>query len=154
MASVIRNFIRLVDFLPVLYGIGVVCMFVDLRARRLGDLAAGVVVVRVRGEVSLESLTERSVAPVGVAGRLTNVPMINAADYALVLEFMNRRGDLGATTRARIAAQLVRGFEQRLAVQAGPGSESFLEQVIQTYQLQQADLLASRADRREDAETN
>ena len=44
--SVIRNLIRLIDFLPSLYGVGVVVMFVDARARRLGDMAAGTLVVR------------------------------------------------------------------------------------------------------------
>jgi len=43
--SVIRNLIRLVDFLPLIYGLGVVVMFVDGKARRLGDLAAGTMVV-------------------------------------------------------------------------------------------------------------
>jgi len=43
--SMIRNLIRFVDFLPLLYGVGVVCCLVDGRFRRLGDLAAGTVVV-------------------------------------------------------------------------------------------------------------
>lgn len=44
--SVIRNLVRLIDFLPSFYGVGVVTMFVDRQARRLGDLAAGTLVVR------------------------------------------------------------------------------------------------------------
>src|SRR5689334_6316118 len=39
VGSAIRNLIRIVDFLPAFYGIGVVVMFIDRRARRLGDLA-------------------------------------------------------------------------------------------------------------------
>jgi uncharacterized RDD family membrane protein YckC len=55
--SVIRNLIRLVDFLPSLYAVGVVVMFVDGRSRRLGDLAAGTLVVREgRSVTSLDAL--------------------------------------------------------------------------------------------------
>jgi uncharacterized RDD family membrane protein YckC len=43
---VIRNLVRIVDFLPGFYGIGLVTMFIDKDARRLGDLAAGTIVVR------------------------------------------------------------------------------------------------------------
>ncbi|UHD14323.1 RDD family protein [Thiocapsa bogorovii] len=44
-ASLIRNLLRAVDFLPMLYGVGLVSMLVDRDFRRLGDLAAGTLVV-------------------------------------------------------------------------------------------------------------
>jgi len=40
-----RNLLRAVDFLPVLYGIGLVTMLCNRDFKRLGDLAAGTVVV-------------------------------------------------------------------------------------------------------------
>lgn len=43
--AVIRNFLRIIDGLPVLNITGLVCMLIDTRFRRLGDLAAGTVVV-------------------------------------------------------------------------------------------------------------
>src|SRR6185503_2095102 len=60
VSSAIRNLIRIVDFLPMFYGIGVVVMFVDRRARRLGALAGGTLVVKERRGVTLESLTAQS----------------------------------------------------------------------------------------------
>src|SRR5262245_34492677 len=39
--SAVRNLLRLVDFLPVAYALGVVTMLIDKKHRRLGDLAAG-----------------------------------------------------------------------------------------------------------------
>lgn len=55
-ASVIRNILRVVDFLPLFYGAGLVSTLVDRDFRRLGDLAAGTLVVHVeprpsRGEI-------------------------------------------------------------------------------------------------------
>lgn len=44
--AMIRNLVRLVDFLPGFYGVGLVVMFIDKDARRLGDFAAGTIVVR------------------------------------------------------------------------------------------------------------
>ena len=45
MASIVRNLLRFADFLPALYGFGIASMLVDRDFRRLGDLAAGTVVV-------------------------------------------------------------------------------------------------------------
>src|SRR5450759_3311704 len=44
----IRNLIRLVDFLPFFYGIGIITLFIQGGSKRLGDFAAGTVVVRDR----------------------------------------------------------------------------------------------------------
>jgi uncharacterized RDD family membrane protein YckC len=43
---IVRNLVRLVDFLPGFYGIGLITMFIDPQARRLGDMAASTIVVR------------------------------------------------------------------------------------------------------------
>jgi len=44
-AALTRNLLRAVDFLPLLYGIGLVSMLCNRDFKRLGDLAAGTVVV-------------------------------------------------------------------------------------------------------------
>ncbi|VAW40954.1 hypothetical protein MNBD_CHLOROFLEXI01-2081, partial [hydrothermal vent metagenome] len=56
--SVIRNLVRIIDFMPLAYGLGMVTMFIDGKARRLGDLAANTLVVREETAVSLESLNQ------------------------------------------------------------------------------------------------
>lgn len=43
--AIIRNFLRVVDFLPFFYITGLSAMLIDNRFRRLGDLAAGTLVV-------------------------------------------------------------------------------------------------------------
>ncbi len=43
--SLIRNILRTVDFLPLLYGLGFLTMLLNQRFQRLGDLAAGTLVV-------------------------------------------------------------------------------------------------------------
>jgi uncharacterized RDD family membrane protein YckC len=55
--AAIRNLVRIVDFLPVLYGIGMLTLFINGRGKRLGDFAAGTLVVRDRERVSLYDLS-------------------------------------------------------------------------------------------------
>jgi uncharacterized RDD family membrane protein YckC len=59
--AAIRNLVRIVDFLPAFYAIGIVTMFSNSRAKRLGDFAAGTLVVRDRDRISLYDLA--STAP-------------------------------------------------------------------------------------------
>jgi uncharacterized RDD family membrane protein YckC len=46
MQAGIRNVVRIVDFLPYGYGVGFVVLFANGRGKRLGDLAAGTIVVK------------------------------------------------------------------------------------------------------------
>ena len=68
----IRNLIRIIDFLPGFYGIGLVVLFLNGRGKRLGDMAAGTVVVREKAAIKLSQLlgaapeppTAHSLAPI------------------------------------------------------------------------------------------
>ncbi len=44
--SAVRNLLRVIDFLPFAYGIGLIVMLIDPRHRRLGDFAAGTIAIR------------------------------------------------------------------------------------------------------------
>jgi uncharacterized RDD family membrane protein YckC len=59
----VRNLLRIVDFLPGFYGIGLVTMFIDKDARRLGDLAAGTIVVREGEQIRLRDVQVPPAAP-------------------------------------------------------------------------------------------
>ena len=62
--AIIRNLVRIADFLPILYAVGVVALFLGGRGKRLGDLVAGTVVVRERAAVSLSQLVTNLRGPV------------------------------------------------------------------------------------------
>jgi hypothetical protein len=143
VGSAIRNLIRIVDFLPALYGIGVVVMFVDRRSRRLGDLAAGTLVVKERRGVTLASLTAGAVAPFPALApgealpqpTLANIGLLNDQDYNLVQEFLGRRSELGREARARLGVQLAGNIQARLGLPQGGDAERFLQYVAGEYQL-------------------
>jgi uncharacterized RDD family membrane protein YckC len=71
--ALVRNLIRIVDFLPGLYGLGIVVLFLNGRGKRLGDLAAGTLVVRERAPISLAQL-----AGAGSSTQLPAVPRFEA----------------------------------------------------------------------------
>lgn len=146
VASAIRNLIRLIDFLPGFYGLGVLVMFIDQRARRLGDLASGTLVVKERQAVSLESLTARTQVRLGPlplqpdgtvpAPVLATIELLNDRDYELVQDFLQRRTQLGRESRTRLGMQLAEGLHARLGLPFVPGNpEPFLEQVVRDYRL-------------------
>lgn len=60
--TAIRNLVRIVDFLPVFYGIGLIALFINGRGKRLGDLAAGTLVVKEGERVNLYDLAVASSA--------------------------------------------------------------------------------------------
>lgn len=45
MPSIVRNLLRVVDALPGIYGVGLVCSMIDPSARRIGDIVAGTLVI-------------------------------------------------------------------------------------------------------------
>ena len=57
-ASLIRNLLRVVDFLPILYVFGVISMLLNRDFKRLGDLAAGTLVVYRETSVVASTLPE------------------------------------------------------------------------------------------------
>ncbi|WP_323846352.1 RDD family protein [Microbulbifer magnicolonia] len=59
-ASLLRNLLRFADFLPFAYAAGVICMTLGRNFQRLGDLAAGTLVVYQQPQRSHTSLPEVS----------------------------------------------------------------------------------------------
>jgi uncharacterized RDD family membrane protein YckC len=75
----IRNVVRIVDFLPYGYGVGAVVLFINGKGKRLGDLAAGTIVVKDSDHVWLWQLPGArpfDVAPPGpaAAGQQPQIP--------------------------------------------------------------------------------
>jgi uncharacterized RDD family membrane protein YckC len=139
LGSIIRNLIRIIDFLPLFYGIGVITMFIDERARRLGDLAAGTLVVRERADVTLESL---------VTGAAPEIPLppddetlaidtglLTPDDYALLCAFLEQRRDLAPPVRRQLAMRLGEGLQARLDLPPDD-PERLVERVVHAYRRQ------------------
>lgn len=137
--SIVRNLVRLIDFLPAYYGIGVVTMFVHSQSRRLGDLAAGTIVVHDRAAISLESLGLKITTPTTVPthGVMLPVERLTHQDLSLAEEFVQRREQLA--NRATVAMQVALALARKMnlpdeALDSGQ-AEAFILEVVQTHQV-------------------
>jgi uncharacterized membrane protein SpoIIM required for sporulation/uncharacterized RDD family membrane protein YckC len=112
-ASAVRNLVRLVDMQPgVLYGVGLVSTTVSKSGKRLGDIAAGTIVVheqRALIAAAVRSAPVSSTAP-AITSRLTE------EEFALLGRFIARRSQLDGATQAAFTQQLAERFEQHLPV--------------------------------------
>lgn len=116
--SMIRNLLRTVDFLPLFYLAGLVTMLSNRRFQRLGDMAAGTLVISLRE--SARAAPVRDVEPLAPSTALLRTEQISIIDFlqrspqlspprqqelAAILEgITHRRGDDGVKHLHRIGA--------------------------------------------------
>lgn len=104
--SIVRNLVRIVDFLPAYYALGAVVVFASIRNQRLGDLAAGTVVVRERQAISLEQLTALTTsAPDGAVPELRWGRRLDPRLRRFVVAYAARRAQLPPEHRAELATR-------------------------------------------------
>jgi uncharacterized RDD family membrane protein YckC len=129
-ASAIRNLVRLVEGLPLLYLPAAISILSTARNQRLGDLAAGTVVVReVRAAERELEPAPRFVLSAPPAGVL-DTTRVTAEDLAAVNDFLARRTNLEPAVRADLAARLANAIGPRVAGAVdGLGPELVLERV-------------------------
>lgn len=101
-AVLVRNVVRIADFLPAFYGLGVLVIMLSPRSQRLGDLVAGTFVVRApRPRVDWLSLRTLSRGEPAPAMAMRPLP---GEVQRLVREFVAREARLAADDRSRVAA--------------------------------------------------
>ena len=106
-SSLLRNLLRAADFLPFLYCTGLISMLLNSRFQRLGDLAAGTVVVYPEQENRIPKIPEYPAKPFPVPLTLT--------EQRLVLDFAERGPELTADRRHELARPLSFLFKNRLS---------------------------------------
>jgi uncharacterized RDD family membrane protein YckC len=128
--SMIRNLIRTVDALPSFYAVGLASLFITKRHQRLGDLAAGTIVIHEEKRES--ALWNGSGARSFTATIFENAPMqrpkpgtglpadaiarLNKGDLEAIDNFLARRLDLPLDVRAALAARLVGQMKSRMQI--------------------------------------
>jgi uncharacterized RDD family membrane protein YckC len=139
--SIIRNLVRVIDFFPFAYGFGIITMFFNARSKRLGDFAAGTLVVRVGQQVKLSELTT-SKAVVDTAPEWPGIEQLTEAEIELIESFLQRRSKLDKPEA--LGAQIARRIQSRIHTSqvdeyaAAHSAQFFLEQVVAAYRARQA----------------
>jgi uncharacterized RDD family membrane protein YckC len=137
--AMVRNLVRLADFMPGFYGVGLLSMFIDKNARRLGDFAAGTIVIR-EGEqtrlhdvrVSQPAQAQLSYSPYATGSPVQNfqpeaprrpdplegisIREVTYEDYALMRELVARarRGELPGARAHELATRMAYGVAGRM----------------------------------------
>jgi uncharacterized RDD family membrane protein YckC len=113
---VLRNLLRAVDFLPFFYVVGGLASLLTRRAQRLGDIAAGTVVIRIPNPTrpDLEPLAGTRFnslrAHPHLAARLRQ--RVHPAEAALALQAVSRRGEIEAGPRIELFRELAGHFRE------------------------------------------
>jgi uncharacterized RDD family membrane protein YckC len=146
--SMARNFVRYVDQIPFFYAVGVITMFVTRQHQRLGDLAAGTLVVRDReqesplwGETGARTFTAAVFSPRSGIGSAapephlslslpaTSVARLSSSDLEVLEGFFSRRLDLPIATREALGQRIAAAIQAKSGLEPPPGVsvETFLE---------------------------
>lgn len=141
--SMARNFVRYIDQIPFFYAVGAITMFCTRDHQRLGDLAAGTLVVRDRIEQepasseSARTFTANIFSPVApapephVAFSLPDngVAKLSGADLEVLESFFSRRLDMPLVARQALAQRIATAIQAKSGLEVPPGAstETFLE---------------------------
>jgi uncharacterized RDD family membrane protein YckC len=128
--ALLRNLLRIVDSLPALYALGILSIFLTSRNQRIGDLAAGTVVVHDRG-VERPSFA----APPSFSGARYGAGRLAGDEIAAIEAFLARRYALEDDFRSHTARDLVARIRPRLTIPAEATftDETLLEHVVAEY---------------------
>ncbi len=130
LASAIRSILRIADFLPVLYVAGVASMVATTRDQRLGDLAAGTIVVRDRFPGLGTSPSAPATVPVDAVATW-DVSAVDQVDLAGIQQFLERRLALPCPVRSHFATELADRVAPKVAgAPYGTHPEYLLEGVV------------------------
>ena len=128
-SSLIRNLVRTVDMLPGFYVLGMVSIFMWREHKRVGDMAAGTLVIRDLGDAVgdlSEMLAPRSA---GLARAPAAPSGLSASDRALVHDFLERRDRLPPEARARVSRQIADQLAARYGVDPRLPADAVIDQL-------------------------
>lgn len=141
--AIIRNLVRIIDFFPALYGIGIIVMFLSPRAKRLGDFAAGTLVVKMRDQVRLQTLMPAASAPLQANTPPNDgVRRLTEADIELAESFLSRRAEM--SNPALLSVQIARRLALKMELPTANTPETaedalaFLRELVTAYRAPRA----------------
>ncbi len=108
-ASLIRNLIRVGEAMAAFYAVSAVVAVLSPLNKRVGDFAAGTIVVRDVAMSSPQALLREMAVPV-----YASTAYVSGEERAIIRRFLDRRADLTALRRVEIAHALAERVRPRL----------------------------------------
>lgn len=126
----VRNILRYVDFLPVGYGVGAVVMFLSGDSKRLGDYAAGTIVVIDEPSLPKQRSDQAPAAKeTSLLGdpALLDLRTLTRAQLLVVDRFLEREESLPEKARVQLAQQIAEPLMNELGIEAGSPTYPYAE---------------------------
>jgi uncharacterized RDD family membrane protein YckC len=123
-----RNLVRTIDMMPGIYAVGLICMLMNKRNKRLGDYVAGTVVVH---EKTIEKVSTIWNSPNAAATADPQATKISPEELVLIETYLNRRSDFNSEVRKKTASQIVTLIKNRTGMKPAEGqsADAFLESI-------------------------
>jgi len=131
--AVVRNLLRIVDGLPGFYGVAILSALLSAKNKRLGDFAAGTVVVH---EQPLASQTHVPAEPqTAPAIAAYDASQLTPEEFQLIDAFLQRRDQLPPPLRAQMAHRVMLRLAARLNIPAEDrrNAEALVEKLASEY---------------------
>lgn len=135
--SAIRNLVRVADFLPFFYGVGLLVMLLNKNWQRLGDLAAGTLVIKtarteltVTGTGSQAGASSVSASPrVFIYDTWIQPELVSETETRAISEYLARRSTLAIDRRAALARAIGSPIVEKMGGTGSISYDKFLEEV-------------------------
>jgi uncharacterized RDD family membrane protein YckC len=128
--SIGRNLMRIVDWLPFFYAIGILSAVLTKENKRLGDLVAGSLVVRETAFQDLKPTWQAAQPSAGLVVVPLGAERLSAEEIALIESYLNRRLDLMPDVRYRMADEIFRRLRPKLTI--APDNTLSTETILET----------------------
>jgi uncharacterized RDD family membrane protein YckC len=128
-AVVIRNLFRVIDSLPGLYVVGIISMMATANSKRLGDLAAGTIVVKERTTPPQPQAPEIPRVAFAEEPQL-DIPPLGPEEMEALRLFIDRKAELPEDIREDIAQRIAKPMFERIGYTDHTGSYTEALEVI------------------------
>lgn len=116
--SIGRNLMRIVDWLPFFYGVGIVSALFTKENKRLGDLVVGSLVVRETSFSELKPAWQTVRTTPGPALASFGADRLSPEECVLIDSYLNRREALDLGVRYQMAGEILRRLKPKLTLPA------------------------------------
>jgi hypothetical protein len=127
--AAVRNIMRLIDEVLTIFLGALISILRSPRNQRLGDMAAGTLVVRERALASRSPLDPDALAELDRA-TAWDTTAIGDAEVSTVRHFLERREQIAPHARQHLASELAGKLQPRVPGADGVAGERFLELLI------------------------
>ena len=145
-ASAVRNLVRIVDMLPGVYAVGMTSVILSKTGKRLGDFAAGTIVVQERVVAAPVATSARAKEEVASATAAPLTAQLSDEEYALLERYLARRASLDAARQAEFDYKLITRLRDRIPNDKNEPVSILLPRMYEQEKQLRARGVASRSD--------